>query len=124
MAENLAPDDRPLRPAVLRGLRRRCPRCGVGKLFSGYLRVNDCCDSCGLDLTRQRADDGPAYIVILIVGHVMGLLMLELSSFLRVAPLTVAAVLCVVALGLSMWMLPRVKGGFIAYQWAKGLHGF
>ena len=58
--------------AMLKGARLRCPQCGEGKLFDSYLKVTASCDACGLDLTPQRADDGPAYIVILLVCHIVG----------------------------------------------------
>ncbi|WP_118135650.1 DUF983 domain-containing protein [Oceanicella sp. SM1341] len=126
LTPDLTPDPatREVKPALLRGLRCRCPRCGEGKVFDGYIRVAKSCSACGLDLTKQRADDGPAYIVILIVGHIMGLMMLELSTLMRDSPFLVAGICCAAALGLAIPMLPRVKGAFIAYQWAKGLHGF
>jgi uncharacterized protein (DUF983 family) len=52
-------DDRPMRPAMLRGWRRRCPNCGAGPLLSGYLSARDACPVCGEDFHHQRADDGP-----------------------------------------------------------------
>ena len=54
-----------------RGLRGRCPRCGEGKLFRAFLKVDNNCSVCGLDYTPHRADDLPAYLVIVIVGHIM-----------------------------------------------------
>ena len=50
------------------GLGCRCPGCGEGKLYSGYLNVNEACGHCGLDLRDHDAGDGPAVFVILIVG--------------------------------------------------------
>jgi len=46
-----------------------CPRCGEGKLFRAFLKVDNNCSVCGLDFTPHRADDLPAYLVIVIVGH-------------------------------------------------------
>ena len=54
-----------------RGFRCRCPRCGEGKLFRAFLKVDDNCSVCGLDFTPHRADDLPAYLVIVIVGHIV-----------------------------------------------------
>ena len=53
------------------GLRCRCPRCGRGKLFAGYLDVAASCAVCGLDLSREDAGDGPAVLVVLVVGIVV-----------------------------------------------------
>ena len=54
-----------------RGFRGRCPRCGEGKLFRAFLKTADNCSACGLDFTPHRADDLPAYLVIIIVGHIV-----------------------------------------------------
>ncbi|MGY4417117.1 ribosomal protein S27AE [Bradyrhizobium sp. LB7.1] len=58
--------------AMKRGFRGRCPRCGEGKLFRAFLKTADNCSRCGLDFTPHRADDLPAYLVIVIVGHIVG----------------------------------------------------
>ena len=57
--------------ALRRGFRGRCPRCGQGRLFRAFLKVADHCSVCGLDFTPHRADDLPAYLVIVIVGHIV-----------------------------------------------------
>src|SRR3981189_4011810 len=57
--------------AMKRGFRGRCPRCGQGKLFRAFLKVDDHCSVCSLDYTPHRADDLPAYLVIVIVGHIV-----------------------------------------------------
>ena len=63
--------ERELWPAVRKGWRRRCPNCGNGALLKGYLKVRDTCPVCREELHHHRADDGPAYLTILIVGHLM-----------------------------------------------------
>ena len=57
---------RPFMTGLLRGLRHRCPNCGEGKLYRGYLKIAPACDACGHDLSAYRADDGPAYFTILL----------------------------------------------------------
>ena len=57
--------------AMLRGLRGRCPNCGEGRMFRAFLKVADHCPACGEALHHQRADDAPAYFVIMIVGHIV-----------------------------------------------------
>ncbi len=64
-------EKRDLWTAMKRGFRGRCPRCGQGKLFRAFLKVDDHCSVCGLDYTPHRADDLPAYLVIVIVGHIV-----------------------------------------------------
>lgn len=117
-------EDRPVRPAMLRGWRRRCPNCGAGEMFSGYLKVRDSCPVCGEELHHQRADDGPAYLTILVVGHLMAPVIHVTYTQFRPDPLTMAAFLSVGCVALSLYLLPRIKGAFIALQWAKRLHGF
>ncbi len=116
--------EEPIRPALLRGWRCKCPRCGEGRLFDGLVKVRAQCDACGLDYSPQRADDGPAYLTILVVGHVMALVLHAVFVWFEPSPLVLATSLSVVAIGMSLWLLPRFKGGLIAFQWAKGMHGF
>lgn len=116
--------ERPLGPALRRGWRRRCPQCGSGPMLSGYLKVRDACPVCGLDLTPQRADDGPAYLTILIVGHIMAPVFLFAFTRWRPDPLVLATVFSVGTVALSLYLLPRLKGALVALQWAKRMHGF
>ncbi len=53
------------------GLGGRCPRCGRGHLFRGFLDVAERCDVCGLDLSQQNSGDAPAVFIILILGIVV-----------------------------------------------------
>ncbi|MDR0809682.1 MAG: DUF983 domain-containing protein [Gemmobacter sp.] len=117
-------EDRPLRPALLRGWRRRCPNCGSGPLLRGYLKVRESCPVCGEDLHHQRADDGPAYVTILLVGHVVGPALLWAFIRWRPDPLVLATIFSVIAITMSLWLLPRVKGAFVALQWSRRMHGF
>jgi uncharacterized protein (DUF983 family) len=118
------PEARATWPAVRRGLLRRCPNCGEGHLFDGYLKVTDICAACGEVLKHHRADDGPAYLTILIVGHLLAFVMHFVWVQFRPEPLVFASVLTVFAVGLSLWLLPRFKGGIVGYQWAHRMHGF
>ena len=120
----LQDDDRPMRPAMLRGWRRRCPNCGKGAMFAGYLKVRDSCAACGEDLHHHRADDGPAYLTILIVGHLMAPLIMWAFVKFRPDPLVLSTVFAVGCVGLSLYLLPRLKGVVVAIQWAKRMHGF
>jgi uncharacterized protein (DUF983 family) len=54
-----------------RGLRGRCPRCGEGRLFQGFLGLHPRCESCGLDFSFADAGDGPAVFVILLGGAIV-----------------------------------------------------
>lgn len=122
--ENMQDSPRDMRSALKRGLLCKCPNCGEGAVFKGYLKVRASCAVCGLDLTPQRADDGPAYVVILLVGHLMGFSLPVFFESFRNNPLLVACVLSVVAVTLALALLPPVKGMFVAFQWVKEMHGF
>ena len=61
------------------GFLSRCPRCGCGRLFAGYLRVAEQCDSCALELGEHDSGDGPAVFVMFIVGAVVVALALWLE---------------------------------------------
>lgn len=117
-------NDRPTRPAMLNGFRQKCPRCGKGHLFHGYLKVVDECDSCGQVLSHHRADDGPAYLTILIVGHLMAPLILIVFETYRPEPIVLASVFTLATVALSLYLLPRLKGVVVAIQWARRMHGF
>ena len=59
------------RTAMLRGWRRKCPRCGEGKLYAGFLSLRPNCDACGLDYAFIDAGDGPAVFIIMIAGFIV-----------------------------------------------------
>ena len=117
-------ETREVKPAILNGLRLKCPRCGKVKFLESYVKVNDSCSNCGLDLTPQRADDGPAYLTILIVGHILGFALHIAFTQWRPEPLELALVMSVLAVGSALALLPRMKGLIVGYQWAKRMHGF
>ena len=116
--------NRALWPALYNGFRRRCPRCGSGSLFQGYLKVRDTCTMCRQDFTHHRADDGPAYLTILLVGHLMAPLMHVVFTRFRPEPLIMFTIFTVGCVGLSLYLLPRLKGVIIGFQWATRRHGF
>lgn len=93
-------------------------------MYGKYLKVNDICPNCGTELFHQRADDAPPYFVMTITAHIIvgGILILErLYSPPTWVQLAIWLPTLVV---LSLWLLPRVKGGLIGYQWALRMHGF
>lgn len=119
-----ADDERDLRQAIWRGFRRRCPACGTGPMMNGYLKVRDTCTVCGEELHHQRADDGPAYLTILVVGHLMAPLLGAAYIIYRPDPMVLSAVFAVGTVAASLWLLPRFKGLMVGFQWAKRMHGF
>jgi uncharacterized protein (DUF983 family) len=122
--ETGAAEKRDLWTAVKRGFRGRCPRCGQGKLFRAFLKVEDHCSVCQLDFTPHRADDLPAYLVIVIVGHIVvpTILWIE-TDYSPSVPLQLSIYLPFTLI-LSLALLQPVKGAVVAVQWALRMHGF
>src|SRR5262249_26266297 len=119
-----AVEKRDLWSSLRRGFRGRCPRCGEGKLFRAFLKVDDRCSACGLDFTPHRADDLPAYLVIIIVAHtvVPGALLIE-PGYAHPVALQLAIYLPLTVL-MSLALLQPVKGAVVGLQWALLMHGF
>lgn len=101
------------------GLTCRCPRCGRGKLFSGFLTVAPACTQCGLDYSFDDSGDGPVVFIILLAGSlVVGLaLWVELSWS---PPLWVHALLWTPLVLIStLGLLRPLKATMIALQYSK-----
>jgi uncharacterized protein (DUF983 family) len=109
----------PLSP-VATGLKGACPRCGRGKLFSGYLTVATSCASCGLDFSFADSGDGAAWFVMLFacvvgVGSILGI-EVAYSPAWWVHALAAVPLLVI----LPMILLRPVKGMLLCQQWKTG----
>jgi uncharacterized protein (DUF983 family) len=104
------------------GLRCRCPRCGVGKLFSGYLKVAPACSKCGLDLKFADSGDGPAIFVIFLVAPIVILLALAVGAVFNPPPLVHLALWIPTTIILSLALLPPFKGVMVAIQYKHDAH--
>lgn len=124
LKDDLPEAERPTWPAIKRGWSGKCPNCGSGPMLRGYLTVRDSCPACGEALHHQRADDGPAYLTILIVGHLMAPLLMFVFTTWRPEPATLIAIFSLFTVVTSLYLLPRIKGAMVALQWAKRMHGF
>ncbi|WBU57522.1 DUF983 domain-containing protein [Paracoccus sediminicola] len=124
MTDDSADADRPTGLAMRRGAIRRCPACGEGHMFTGYLKIRDHCDHCNEALYHQRADDGPAYLTILIVSHLGAPLLLWVFLTYQPSPVSMLIWFSVGAVTLSLAFLPLIKGAFVGAQWARRMHGF
>lgn len=103
--------------AAWRALCGRCPNCGEGRLFAGYLKQVDACANCGEAFGHIRADDAPPWLTILVVGHIIVPLAVTIETF-DLWPTWVAMTLWPsVALALTLAVLPRAKGVFLAAIW-------
>jgi uncharacterized protein (DUF983 family) len=106
------------------GLMCRCPKCGKGRLYSGYLKVVEACAKCGLELRKHDAGDGPAVFVVLIVGAII----VGLALWVEISyqpPYWVHLVIWAPAiLGGCLGALRPAKAIMIALQFKHGIAGF
>lgn len=118
-------EKREIGQSLNRGFACRCPACGKGKLYNAYLKVAPTCESCGEELHHQRADDAPPYFTMAIVAKVVGagILFVEQQNYNWPFWLH-AAVWAPMTIGLSLLLLPKIKGALVGYQWALRMHGF
>jgi uncharacterized protein (DUF983 family) len=104
--------------AALAGVRGRCPRCGKGKLFSGYLRLAQRCNACDADFTMADVGDGATVFVILIVGALVVPVAFVMQIAFHWPPWSSAVLAGVLTLLLCLVLLPVAKGVLFALQWA------
>lgn len=110
--------------SMLRGFARHCPRCGKGLLFDGYLRPNAACANCREQTGQIYTADVAPYFTILLVGHIIVPLLLVTEQLATPPPfLLQIAVWPILALALTLWFLPRVKGSTMGLMWALGMRG-
>lgn len=110
--------------AMKRGFLNRCPACGEGRLFGRFLKVNDQCEVCGAEMHHHRADDLPPYIVIFIVGHLVGYGIFMSETKFEMPMWFHLAVWPALTLILSLALMQPVKGAVVGLQYALGMHGF
>ncbi|MFI5031856.1 MAG: DUF983 domain-containing protein [Reyranellales bacterium] len=110
--------------ALKRGFLGRCPNCGEGHLFRAFVKVADHCEKCGEPFRCHRADDFPAYLVIVLVGHIVVPLAMWVEIAYMPAYWVHAMLWGPLILGLALGLLQPVKGAVVALQWQTGMHGF
>jgi uncharacterized protein (DUF983 family) len=115
--------DVPLDLAMRRGALGHCPSCGKTPLFKSYLKQVDACPCCHAQFGRIRADDAAPWLTIIVVGH----LFLPLIFFVNLETIMPfwlgVAAWSVFFSGLSLALLPRAKGMFIALLWVTRAPG-
>ena len=113
MVETTSPTKMP----IGRGLRGRCPRCGQGRLFQGFLTLRPACERCGLDYDFADAGDGPAVFVILIAGAIVVFAAL-MTEIVYQPPFWLHAMLWLpLVLIVTLAPLRPIKGLLIALQY-------
>ena len=110
-------------PIVRRSISGRCPNCGKGELFSSYLKPVQQCAVCGEPLGHIRADDGPAWLTILLVGHILATFLLIILPKIDWPDWMITTVIMILTLILGFAILPRAKGFFIGMIWCSGCIG-
>jgi len=108
---------------LFRGVRRRCPNCGQGRVLHSYLKVTPICSSCAEPLGHIRADDFPPYITIVIVGHIMLPLVLVSEREYTIPTWMQMSIWPPMALILMLIVLPLAKGACVGLMWHLGLQG-
>lgn len=101
-----------------RGLARRCPECGRGRLFDGYLAVRPRCAECRSDNARFPSDDIPPYVTILLVGHLVVAPALMLDLVVSWPEWAAVSLIGGAIVALTLALLPFIKGGVIGVEWA------
>jgi uncharacterized protein (DUF983 family) len=102
---------------ILRGLKLRCPQCGEGKLFHGYISQHKACSACGEELGHIRADDAPPWATILITGHALVPSLVYFGEYPLFNVWVEIGISCLIAMIIAGLILPRAKGAFIAILW-------
>lgn len=123
-ADEPAAPRRDLWRSIGRGLLMRCPHCGEGKLFAGFLTSVDACAVCHEPIHHHRADDLPPYLTVFIVGHLVVALFMGVEEVTTLPLWAHLAIWIPVTLALSLVLLRPLKGGTIGLQWALRMHGF
>jgi uncharacterized protein (DUF983 family) len=113
-----------LSKAAWRGFCGKCPHCGEGRLFARFLKVADSCERCGEELFHHRADDFPAYLVMVVVGHAVIPAVLAIETVYAPAIWLQLAVWLPVTLFASLALLQPTNGAVVGVQWQLGMHGF
>ena len=107
--------DQPVSPFVT-GLRCRCPRCGKGKLFAGFLTLQSRCSVCGLDYAFANSGDGPAVFIIFVVGFIVIGLAAVVEALFRPPPFVHLLLWIPAVIVLSMALIRPFKATMIALQ--------
>ena len=109
--------EKPIWPSITRGLRGRCPQCGEGRLFSGFLGLRPKCERCGLDYGFADSGDGPAIFVILGAGFVVVFAALIVEVLYKPPFWLHAALWLPLILLTTLAPLRAIKGLLIALQY-------
>jgi uncharacterized protein (DUF983 family) len=111
-------------PALVRGAKGTCPRCGEAPLFRIWLMPVAACGHCRQDWSVQQADDFPAYIGIFVVGHLLAPVVIAMIGTFAMSAWLTLAIILPVAVAMLLAMLQPSKGAVIAFLWWHGIGAF
>ncbi len=100
-----------------RGARLRCPQCGAGTLFRAYLKLNEACPSCGADFSQSETADVAPHLTIFFVGLLCVPWIVGYTNSGQTAGPWLPIASLLIALALTLILLPRVKGVLAALLW-------
>lgn len=105
--------------ALRRGARGRCPACGEAKLFARFLKPVAACPACGERWAERRADDFPAYLVVLLLGHLMVPVVVEANRHLDIPGAVQMIGWPLLAVALALLLIQPAKGFVLGLLWAR-----
>ncbi|HUN39154.1 MAG TPA: DUF983 domain-containing protein [Acetobacteraceae bacterium] len=115
------PEEKTIWTGIRRGLALRCPNCGRGRLYAGYLRIRSPCEVCGTDNTMYPSDDFPPYVTILLSGHIIIPSFIVTDNAYALPFWIEGAIFLPITLILCLLMLPVTKGATVGLCWATDL---
>ena len=98
-------------------IKKTCPKCGKAPLFQSYLKPYSQCNSCGENFQNLRADDGPAWLSIFIVGHIVVPLMMWIERDFMLSYGAMFGIFVPFIIGLTLLVLPFSKSIFMNVMW-------
>lgn len=109
--------------AIGRGFLNRCPNCGGAPILHRYLKIVPTCPACGESYSHIRADDAPAWLTILVVGHILVPIVVHVVRSTDIETWIQMILWPAVALVMTLILLPRAKGVVVGLMWAMRSEG-
>lgn len=104
-------------PLIATALKCRCPRCGRGRIYSGYLRIVERCADCGLALASNDSADGPAVFLLFVIGGIALPLAFWINALFDLPGWAFIAIACGLIIGMTLAMLPPAKALVLGLQY-------
>ena len=98
-------------------IRHRCPRCGEGAVYAGYLKVVDRCAVCGLALAANDSADGPAVFLLFVIGFVALPLAFWINALFDLPGWAFMGIACLLIVGMTLLLLPPAKALVLGLQY-------